>query len=173
MVPLDLVPTAMLVARADGTVLAVNGRWVELSGLAVADSLGTGWLAALAPAAAADLLDAVARAVSHGQADCPLPWGGAARGGPAQVARWQLVAHRQAGEVLVGLGVWLPAETEVEAAAEAEAVSPAAAAGMVGGPVSTGADPFLSELPGLLRRVDDLMAGLARLVDRLADPVPA
>jgi diguanylate cyclase (GGDEF)-like protein/PAS domain S-box-containing protein len=50
-VALEAVPFAALLAEPSGSVIAVNGRWVELSGLSEAASVGSGWLDALDPEA--------------------------------------------------------------------------------------------------------------------------
>jgi diguanylate cyclase (GGDEF)-like protein/PAS domain S-box-containing protein len=46
---LEVVPFAMLIADASGQALAVNGKWLDLSGLGRSNSLGAGWLSVLDP----------------------------------------------------------------------------------------------------------------------------
>ncbi|MGC8514134.1 MAG: hypothetical protein ACP5P1_14040 [Acidimicrobiales bacterium] len=46
-VPFEVVPVAMLLADSQAQVVAANARWSEWSGLAVEDSLGSGWSSAL------------------------------------------------------------------------------------------------------------------------------
>jgi len=98
-VPFDAVPLAMLVADRSGAVLAVNDRWVALSGRPGMESLGAGWLAPLDACSAARMCAAVDRAA----------------GGPATVtvelalagrpSRWVLASYEWAGETLVGIAV--------------------------------------------------------------------
>ena len=77
-------PVAALVLAADGSVLAVNGGWLTLSG---AGQAGDGWPGPIHPAVRAVLrarLRLAAAAGQRGSLDCQL----AARGGPRWTRWW-------------------------------------------------------------------------------------
>ncbi|HWJ83729.1 MAG TPA: PAS domain-containing protein [Nocardioides sp.] len=59
---LDAVPVALLVSRRDGSVLAVNRAWCELTLLPEEESLGLGWLSVVDRADRAGLLTTIAAA---------------------------------------------------------------------------------------------------------------
>lgn len=63
---LEVVPFAMLIADGSAQVLAVNGKWMELTGLGRANSLGPGWLSVLDPEARARLREDVLRVAREG-----------------------------------------------------------------------------------------------------------
>jgi diguanylate cyclase (GGDEF)-like protein len=63
---LEVVPFAMLIADGSAQVLAVNAKWMELTGLGRANSLGPGWLSVLEPDARARLRDDVLRVAREG-----------------------------------------------------------------------------------------------------------
>lgn len=164
-VPLDVVPFAMLVADASGRVLTVNRRWVALSGLDTAASLGLGWLAVLGPEDRIALHAAV-RQVGSGGPGRRLEHVWAGTGG--RRATWWLASHEWAGQKLVGLAVAEPVGPAVSAARTP-------AAGGIPGPSAEDRDRVLAEVPGLLQSVAALLDTLDRLVERLSrlEAVPA
>lgn len=137
-VPLDLVPFPMLVSDPGGRVLAVNQRWVRLTGLNHAQSMGSGWLAALRPEDRSALRSAV-QMVGKGRegscADFPL------KGSGSPCFGWWMVAHQRTGERLVGIAL-----------GELARYAP---------------DPIVEELPSLLQSAKGLLDVLDRLVARL------
>lgn len=137
-VPLDLVPFPMLVADPVGRVLAVNQRWVRLTGLDPAQSMGSGWLAALRPedrSALRSLVQVVGNGREGSYADFPL------RGSGSPCFGWWMVAHQRTGERLVGIAL--------------------------GEPTRYTADPVAEELPSLLQSARGLLDALELLVARL------
>jgi PAS domain S-box-containing protein len=99
---IDLAPVGMLVARADGHVIAANQAWTELSGLSGPDSMGDGFLAVLDPAERAQLQDAIRRAaLEDGRVfgDYHLDAGSTRR------TRWWLRRHDGDGGPLVVIAV--------------------------------------------------------------------
>lgn len=137
-VPLDLVPFPMLVADPVGRVLAVNQRWVRLTGLDRARSMGSGWLAALRPedrSALRALVQAVGKGREGSCADFPLRRSGSPCFG------WWMVAHQRTAERLVGIAL--------------------------GEPPRYTPDPVAEELPSLLQSAKGLLDVLDRLVARL------
>lgn len=100
---LEVVPFAMLIADGNGQVLAVNGKWMELSGLGRADSLGPGWLSVLEGDAGHRLREdvlRVARGGAHATVDYQI--GTTAR---KRWARWWISRHELDGFPLVAIGV--------------------------------------------------------------------
>ena len=162
-VPLDLLPFPMLVADSAGRALAVNQRWVRLTGLTSAQSLGPGWLGALRPEDRSRL-DSLVKAVGAGasgtRAEYPLAATGAARFG------WWLAAQERAGERLVGVAL-----SEASGQSRPQAGPPGA---VLAGPASSD-DPVLRELPGLLSSLKALLESLDTLASRLPgrEEVPA
>ncbi|HMC39883.1 MAG TPA: diguanylate cyclase, partial [Acidimicrobiales bacterium] len=100
---LEVVPFAMLIADGDGEVLAVNGKWMELSGLGRANSLGPGWLNVLEPDTRHRLREEVQRIAQEG--------GGATVDHQIGTyphkrwARWWISRHDLDGLALVAIGV--------------------------------------------------------------------
>lgn len=99
---LEVVPFAMLIADGAAQVLAVNAKWMELSGLGRANSLGPGWLSVLEPDARSRLRDDVVRVAREG--------GGATVdyqiGAPPHKSwtRWWISRHELDGLPLVAIG---------------------------------------------------------------------
>ena len=100
---LEVVPFAMLIADGNGQVLAVNGKWLELSGLGRANSLGPGWLSVLEPDARNRLRDDVLRVAHEGGHDTVDHQIGAAP--RKRWARWWISRHELDGLPLVAIGV--------------------------------------------------------------------
>ncbi|MDE3205874.1 MAG: hypothetical protein KGQ66_16825 [Acidobacteriota bacterium] len=138
LIPLDVVPFAMLLADRLGHVRATNHLWERASGLGPEPSRGTGWLAALAGSARHDLTAGVAAARPGG----PVQQGALVWAGGRRRSTWLMVAHEQAGEVVVGIAIGQP--------------EPLAAA-----------DPLLYELRGLLDSAEEMALSLDRLIGRL------
>ena len=175
-VPLEVVPVAMLVADASGRVLTVNRRWVSLSGLQPSESRGLGWLAVLHPEDRLRLRLRVEKVAAGAGGGAEYQWadaGGAeyqwADAGGAEYqwadaggrrATWWLSAHQVAGERLVGIAVEPTGPTA--ALAPTGPARPCAARGH-----RPGKDPVLGELPALLQSVRSLLDALDRLVERL------
>ena len=173
--PLDLVPFPMLVADPVGRVLAVNQRWVRLTGLAESESTGSGWLAALRPqdrSEAVSLVQAVGAGSPGTRSEFGLRSTGAATFG------WWLVAHERAGERLVGLAIGevsrdpssrdpVVPDPVVGDVVESDPVvgDPVVGDPVVGDPGE--GDPVLGELPALLRSLKALLDVLDVLVCRL------
>lgn len=153
-VPLDVVPFPMLVADALGRVLAVNGRWVEVSGLSREASLGIGWQSVLDPDDRRALqaeLTLVATTGAPGRQELGWP------GRDGRRAAWWLAPRDRSGEQLIGLAVGEP--LAAPAPFEPVILRPRSEPGR--------ADPLLAEVPVLLRSIDALLATLDRLADRL------
>jgi PAS domain S-box-containing protein len=99
---IGLAPVGMLVARADGHVIAANQAWTELSGLTGPESMGQGFLDALDPAERAQLREDIRRAALGGGrvfGDYHLEAGSARR------TRWWLGQQDGAGGPLVIMAV--------------------------------------------------------------------
>lgn len=139
LIPLDVVPLAMLLADRLGHVRATNQLWEQASGLGAEPSRGSGWLAALAGPARQGLIAGVAAAQPGG----PVQRGALVWADGRRRSTWLVVAHEQAGEVVVGIAIGHP--------------EPLAAA-----------DPLLSELRGLLDSAEALALSLDRLIGRLS-----
>lgn len=174
-VPLDLLPFPMLVADHAGQILAVNQRWVRLTGLSSQQSLGSGWLAALRPedrGPLSSLVQAVGAGAPGRRVEYPL----AAFGGA--LFSWWLAAHRRAGERLVGIAVG-EADGRVEPqkvewrGVERRGVNRRKDQPDARPPLS--ADPILDQLPALLRSIRTLLNDLEAVVERLpgCEGVPA
>lgn len=102
-VALEAVPFAALLAEPSGRVIAVNQRWVELTGLGEAASLGSGWLDAIDPEAGARIrsdIAAVHSLLSPMATDYQL----LARD-PGRWTRWWLSSHDYNGEPVVVIAV--------------------------------------------------------------------
>jgi len=100
---LEAVPFAALLAEPSGRVIAVNQRWVELTGLGEAASLGSGWLDAVDPEAGARIrsdIAAVHSLLSPMATDYQL----LARD-PGRWTRWWLSSHDYNGEPVVVIAV--------------------------------------------------------------------
>jgi hypothetical protein len=142
----------MLVADGMGRVLAVNSRWIEVSGLSREGSLGIGWLGVLDPddrrAMQAELALVAATA---GPARLELGW--PARDG--QKSAWWLAPREQTGEHLIGIAVGEP--LIIDSGDEPRPADPSAGE----------ADRLVIEVPALLRSIDALLATIDRLADRL------
>jgi hypothetical protein len=158
-VPFDAVPLAMLVADSSGGVLAVNDRWVELSGRPGVESLGEGWLESLDACSSARLRAAVGRAARMRAAV------GRAAGGPAVVtvesllagrpSRWVLASYEWAGETLVGIAVETLGESRL-APVESRLA-----------PVESRLAPAAGDLDAVLRELSSLCDDLDGLLGRL------
>ena len=165
-IPVDAVPLAMLVADRGGRVQAVNERWVQVSGLSRAHSLGSGWLDALPEAERASLQAVVDQVAAGGPGRrLDYSWG---PGEDAGRATWFLASIAGAGETLVGIAI------DVHPPTPAAEAAPDRRTGSTG---RVEDDPVRAELVGLLRSVDALLTTLDRVVDRLPvlelDVVPA
>ncbi|MBV9659727.1 MAG: diguanylate cyclase [Acidimicrobiales bacterium] len=100
---LEVVPFAMLIADASGQVMAVNQRWIELSGLRRAPSLGTGWLSVVEPDSRGRLrADAVRVGREGGSATADYQLGGPPNG---RWTRWWISRHELEGTGLVAIAV--------------------------------------------------------------------
>lgn len=177
-VPLEVVPFAMLVADRSGRVRTVNRRWVEMTGLDLEASAGSGWLEALRPEdrpAVEAAVACMARTSSPRRAE--FRWG-APQGGSAS---WWLASVDTAGERLVGIAVGPgpiaenPPASGLPPAVAAPATPATPATVALSRPGWDRPDPVLRELPGLLRSFEALLSTLDRLVDRLPvlEAVPA
>jgi PAS domain S-box-containing protein len=138
-VPLEVVPFAMLLADGHGRVRSVNRRWVQASGLSPEAAAGRGWLAALAEGERV----LVEQGLDRVRAGAPCYQGRHRWSHRAARATWYMTSRRQGGDLLIGIAV----------------SEPVAAA-------ST--DPYLAELSALLRSADALLASLDRFILRLA-----
>lgn len=172
-VPLDVVPFALLVADASGSVRTVNQAWLELSGLDTRSSRGSGWLASVAESDRASLHAAVQRvAAGFGPARGRFRWHTGDQG-----STWRVAAIERAGEIQVGIGVDLDAIPMPQAAAEpapaepAPPASPAAVLRLVTEPADE--DPLAPAVAGLFRSLDALLVTIDRLAERLQLPTPA
>lgn len=189
-VPVELVPFPMLISDGAGRVLAVNQRWIRLTGLTPTDSRGSGWLAAVHP----DERPAVRALVESVAGGAPIRRGEFALLPTGTMRSWWLASHERAGQRLVGIAVGEPVGREAPAAtpASAAAATPAAAAAaapaaqaapaahgasVVGAgiapaapPVPVPADPVLAELPGLFMSLRALLDSFERLAQRLPEP---
>jgi diguanylate cyclase (GGDEF)-like protein len=99
---LEVVPFAMLIADGAAQVLAVNGRWMELSGLGRSNSLGPGWLSVLEPDTRSRLREEVLRVAREGvsatvdhQIGVPPH---------SRWVRWWISRHELEGTPLVAIG---------------------------------------------------------------------
>jgi PAS domain S-box-containing protein len=179
-VPLEAVPVALLIADWSGRVRAVNARWAELSGLTPEESMGAGWLQALARPDRPAIEAALSR----------LECGPAVDGGESRWAEregravWHVAAESRAGERVIGIAVThLPApsplpfgaprtelphplRTELPHPLRTELPDPLRTE--LPDPLRTELpDPLRTELPRLLRSVDALLATLDQLLARL------
>ena len=173
-VPLDVVPFAMLVADASGSVRVVNQAWMDASGIDARSSRGSGWLASVAENDRPSLLAVIQRVgAGFGPAHCHYRWMDGDRG-----ATWRVVAIERAGEILVGIGVDLdPMTTQIPAApappqvrapepTQVRAPEPAAASlRLVTEPAHE--DPLAPAVAGLFRSLDALLMTIDRLAERL------
>jgi hypothetical protein len=148
-VPFDAVPLAMLVADSSGGVLAVNDRWVELSGRPGVESLGAGWLESLDACSAARVRAAVGRAAG-GQAVVTVE--SLLAGRPS---RWVLASYEWAGETLVGIAVETLGESRL-APVESRLA-----------PVESRLAPAAGDLDAVLRELSSLCDDLDGLLGRL------
>jgi PAS domain S-box-containing protein len=101
-VPFEAVPVAMLIADPAGETMAVNVKWVQLSGLSTMTSLGNGWLGVVSPENRSKLRADVRRVANTGSSatvDYQL------HSAPGRWWRWWLEAYGPAGERLVGIAV--------------------------------------------------------------------
>ena len=100
---LEVVPFAMLIADGTGQVLAVNGKWIDLSGLGRTNSLGAGWLSVLDPDTRHRLREDVARVAAGGDgATVDYQFGSELQ---RRWARWWISRHELDGLPLVAIGV--------------------------------------------------------------------
>ena len=100
---LEVVPFAMLIADATGQALAVNGKWMDLSGLGRSNSLGAGWLSVLDPETRHRLREDVVRAAADGEgATVDYQMGAELH---RRWARWWISRHELDGLPLVAIGV--------------------------------------------------------------------
>lgn len=166
LVPLDVIPVPFLVGDGGGRVLAVNQRWLELSGLNAAGSRGGGWLSAFGPSDRVALRAALAEA-THGRETA----GEASVAG--RVVRWSVATERLAGERLIGIAVQPVARVRQDRQEDRAQGDPAVGSMMAespGGPLvaawPVAADPearvWLAELPGLLDTVEAFLDEIDR-----------
>jgi diguanylate cyclase (GGDEF)-like protein len=102
-VALGAVPLAMLLVDSDGNAVAVNRRWLELSGLEVESSLGSGWLSSLDAEAARRILEDTRAAIDRDcvmQADFQL-----GTGSPGLWTRWYVGRHDRDHATLAAIAV--------------------------------------------------------------------
>ena len=165
MVPLDVVPFAMLVADGSGAVRTVNQAWIELSGLDTRASLGTGWLATVTEGDRTALQEAIHRVVSgFGPVRCRGRWNGSDRG-----VSWRFVAVQRAGDILVGIGVDVE-PAAVAAPAPQVAAAPLLAAPVVAPPAAEHPAPVEPEPPV---RAEPIVAEPAAVLRLVTEPVHA
>jgi PAS domain-containing protein len=141
-IPLDVVPFAMLVADRTGRVRAANERWSALSGIDADASVGSGWLAAMREDERASLQAAVDQVAAGGPARRLRYRWHDGRGGAAGIS---LASVARAGDILVGIAVE---------------------------PRATRPDPLGQEVVRLLHSVNSLMDTLDRVVAHLQPSVP-
>lgn len=92
----------MLIADGAAHVLAVNGKWMELSGLGRVNSLGPGWLSVLEPDARSRLREDVLRVAREGgSATVDYQLGSSSR---RRWTRWWISRHELEGLPLVAIG---------------------------------------------------------------------
>jgi diguanylate cyclase (GGDEF)-like protein len=100
---LELVPFAMLISDASGQALAVNERWLELSAMGRAASLGAGWLTVLDPDDRTRVReDALRVAREGGTATADYQLGGPALG---RWTRWWISGHDLEGRTLLAVAI--------------------------------------------------------------------
>ena len=100
---LEIVPFAMVVTDPSGQAVAVNRRWLELSGMGRASSLGAGWLSTLDPEARAQLLEDIQRSAREGgTVTSDYQMGGPALG---RWTRWWINSHQVEDKVLLAIAV--------------------------------------------------------------------
>jgi hypothetical protein len=129
----------MLIADSSAEVLAVNTKWLQLSGLSTISSLGVGWLSVLDSEAGSRLLADVRRVAASGSdATGDYQWTSA----PGRWTRWWLAPYGWAGQKLVGIAV---AEVDTD-----QHLDP-------------GLDDLLGELPALFRNLEALLVTLDQL----------
>lgn len=102
MAALEVVPLAMLIADASAQVLAVNGRWTELSRLGPPGSLGPGWLSVLEPDARGRLREDALR-VARGGGTVTVDYQ-ILVGAKKRWTRWWIGRHEIDGLPLVAIG---------------------------------------------------------------------
>lgn len=165
-VPFDAVPVAMLVADASAAVLAVNARWVAMSGRSAASSLGPGWLEGFDPLARGRMRAEIRRVAEAGEAtivECRM-------GAPPSVTtRWLLASYQWAGETLVGI---VAESLAAEPIAAEPAGSEAAGDARRGGEKLQRGDEKLrrrlvAELPAVCTQLEEL---LARIEGEISSP---
>jgi diguanylate cyclase (GGDEF)-like protein len=100
---LEVVPFAMLIADGSAHALAVNQKWLELSGLNKSASLGFGWLSVLDPDSRARLReDALRVAAGGGLATADYQLGGETLG---RWTRWWVSRHELDGMPLLAIAI--------------------------------------------------------------------
>ena len=168
-VPFEVVPLAMLVADRRASVVAVNSRWCEWSGLDPEDSLGSGWTLALADyekAQVTDELRDLAEAISVG-AEEP-----SARVVAGPRRRWWLAPFESAGQVLIGIVV-AEEGSDPDAVPVANEESSLAATSVAPHPAGSGTnerdEDMRNAAPGLLDGMDAVIGVLARLARNIRD----
>jgi diguanylate cyclase (GGDEF)-like protein/PAS domain S-box-containing protein len=102
-VALDAVPFAALLAEPSGNVIAVNQRWVALSGLDEEGSLGPGWLDAVDPEAGDRIRGQIA-AVNDRLTPLPTDYQLISRDA-GRWTRWWVSSHDPSGQPLVVIAV--------------------------------------------------------------------
>jgi hypothetical protein len=140
-VPFEIVPLAMLIADSSAEVLAVNTKWLQLSGLSTISSLGAGWLNVLDSESSSRLLADVRRVAASGSdATADYQW----TSSPGRYTRWWLAPYGWAGQKMVGIAV---AEVDTDQHPDVE----------------PGLDELLGELPALFRNLEALLTTLVQL----------
>ncbi len=160
-VPFEVVPVAMLLADSRAQVVAANARWSEWSGLAVEDSLGSGWSSALGEderrAVTAELTQLV-REVTDGAA------GQSARAVLGPGRRWWLAPFESSGQILIGIVVADSGTDEAvatslpmpEPAGSDVGASPVRPGGVLGDPyIAKGMDAVIEVMTTLASNLDN------------------
>jgi PAS domain-containing protein len=162
-VPFDAVPFAMLIVDPAAEVVALNTKWLQLSGLTRAASFGSGWLSILPPASRSEVRIGV-RAVATTGASATAEYRVGAAG---RRTRWWLTSYERVSEGLVSIAVAdsAPADPAVTEPPRADpAVSDAAAASGSEPEGDRLCDELLAALPTFFHRLEAVLATLGELV---------
>lgn len=142
-VPLAVVPFALIVVDERGHALMSNRQWSQLSGLGAKESLGSGWRSAFGDGDPEEV-----EHVLHG----PAPVGSTrVRGRPV---RWARAAESAAGQNLVGIGVFALDQPDAPPTARPGQARPASP------PAAPGGDTVIAELADLVTQAAALLDAL-------------